>query len=174
MDSINSTFTQNIAFIQEAIEEIVKPAENGNYSEDSQRLYRARKFNWIKALVEQVQSSKDAVSSASRCEVIVFLAINELRLVRFLTKFNKYEFFDWEKEMIKTLYDIAKSRNTTPENLADKITAALTADPIYAQEPNMLKYVLEELTGACNNIGLLEAEHSFKAAADRISLPEKK
>jgi hypothetical protein len=165
---MDSTFDQNMTFIREAVEEIIKPDEIGAYTDDSKRLYRARKFDWIKALIEQVQHSKSAITPKMKCEVIVFLAINELKLVKSLNKHNKYDFFRWEKNAIKSLYAIAKSKDTTPENIADRVTKVLFEDTVYATEKKLLKTLLEGLAFDSNQLGLTEAESSFKSTATGI------
>jgi hypothetical protein len=170
MDTTHSIFAQNIVFIREAIEEIIKPDEIGSYSDDSKRLYRARKFDWIKALVDQIQDPKAVVTNTNRYEVIVFLTINELKLVRSLSKFNKYEFFNWEKKMIKNLYAIAKKRDTTVENVATRVIEVLKSDTTYAQEQKTLKNLLETLIDSCKKMGFTETENSFKTTADQISI----
>ena len=171
MNDSHSTFEQNITFIREAIDEIVKPAENGSYSEDSQRLYRARKFGWIRELIEQVQHSKTPVNNRNKCEVVVFLTVDELKLVRSLKRFNRYEFFYWEKKTIKSLYAITQSKDTTVENVASKIITVLTENKAYAQEPKLLKELWEKLSKDCNQLSLVEAEASFKASAEKITVP---
>jgi hypothetical protein len=170
MDATNSTFAQNIVFIREAIEEIVRPEEIGAYSDDSKRLYRARKFEWIKALVDQIQDPTAVAIDINKYEVIVFLTINELKLMRALPKFNKYEFFNWEKKMIKSLYAIVKKGDTTIENVATRVIEVLKADATYAKEQKMLKDLLKTLAGACNKMGFAEAENSFNATANQISV----
>ena len=170
MDPLHSTFAQNIVFIREAIEEIIKPDEIGSYSDDSKRLYRARKFDWIKLLIEQIQDPKETVTNTNRCEVIIFLAINELRLVRALPKFNRYEFFVWEKKMIKGLYAIVKKRDTTLENVSPRVIEVLKADPTYAKESKMLKDLFLDLEDSCKKLGFMEAENAFKAAADQVTV----
>jgi hypothetical protein len=169
MDSMHSTFAQNIVFIRESIEEIIKPDEIGSYSDDAKRLYRSRKFEWIKLLVEQIQDPKQVVTNTNRCEVIIFLTINELSLVRTLQKFNRYEFFSWEKNMIKNLYGIVKKKDTTIENVATRVIDILKVDTTYAKEPKMLKDLLGKLIGSCQKMGFSEAEHAFKTAADQVS-----
>jgi hypothetical protein len=168
MDPAHSTFAQNIIFIREAIEEIIKPDEIGSYSDDSKRLYRARKFNWIKLLVEQIQHPAQVITNTNRCEVIIFLVINELSLVRTLPKFNRYEFFCWEKKTIKNLYGIIKKRDTTLENVATRVVDILLADPTYANETKMRQDLFKELVVSCQKMGFTAAENTFKTAANQI------
>ena len=165
---MHSTFAQNIVFIRESIEEIIKPDEIGSYSDDSKRLYRSRKFEWIKLLVEQIQDSTQVVTNTNRCEVVIFLTINELNLVRALPKFNRYEFFSWEKKMIKNLYGIVKKRDTTIENVATRVIDVLKADTTYAKEPKMLKDLFGELINSCQKMGFSDAENAFKTAAETL------